>query len=121
MREKPASDMKKILLYLVFFSGLLFISGCIRSRVVVTSQPSGADVTVNNVYRGRTPITIPFGWYWYYDFEIEKQGYQKTRIQERFRAPLWCWMPLDLVMEAIPLNFYDTKHRKYVLKSVEVP
>jgi hypothetical protein len=81
--------MKKIFLYLVCLVGILFVPGCIRSRVVVTSQPSGADVTVNNVYRGRTPITIPFGWYWYYDFVIEKEGYEKTKVQEHFRAPLY--------------------------------
>jgi hypothetical protein len=113
--------MKKNIVYLIFICGILTAPGCIRSRVVVTSQPSGADITINNVYRGRTPITVPFGWYWYYDFVIEKEGFQKIKAQERFHTPFWCWMPLDLVMEAIPLYFYDTKHLKYNLKPVEVP
>ena len=113
--------MKKILFYVIFIFGILSASGCIRSRVIVTSNPSGADVTINNVYRGRTPLIAPFGWYWYYDFVIEKEGYRKIRTQERFRAPFWAVMPLDLVMEAIPINFYDTKRRNYQLKPVEAP
>ncbi|MBN1899736.1 PEGA domain-containing protein [Candidatus Sumerlaeota bacterium] len=112
--------MKKFLICIVFIL-ILITSGCIRSRVVVTSQPSGADVTINNAYRGKTPIIVPFGWYWYYDFVIEKEGYQKIKVLERFHTPVWCWIPLDLVMEAIPINFYDTKHRKYTLKPVETP
>ena len=113
--------MKKILFYIILIGGVLSVSGCIRSRVILTSKPSGADVTMNNVYWGRTPIIIPFGWYWYYDFVLEKEGFQKLKKRERLHAPFWCWIPLDLVMEAIPLRFYDNKHLKYTLKPVEVP
>jgi len=45
--------------------GALAASGCIRSRIIVTSDPPGADVTMNGLHRGRTPIEIPFIWYWY--------------------------------------------------------
>ena len=98
----------------LIFTALMGV-GCIRSRVVVTSEPTGADITVNGTYRGRTPITIPFGWYWYYDFEVDKEGYEPLKARERFRAPVWFYIPFDLIMEAIPLRIYDTKHRHYPL------
>lgn len=94
---------------------LAFLLGCIRSRVIITSDPTGADVTFNNVYRGRTPIIIPIIWYWYYDVEIEKEGFEKLVRVERFRSPVWFYMPFDLLMEALPLPIYDTKYRHYIL------
>jgi len=99
--------------------GLILCSGCIRSRVVVTSDPVGADVTMNNTYRGRTPITIPFTWYWYYDFKLEKEGYQTLTARERFRTPPWCYIPLDLFMEAMPFRINDVRYRHYVLTPTE--
>ncbi len=113
--------MKTRGLFLAAALGFAILPGCIRSRAVITSEPSGADVTMNGMYRGRTPVTIPFGWYWHYDFTLGKEGYQKLEARERFHAPVWCWIPMDLVMEIIPLNFYDTKRRNYVLLPAEKP
>lgn len=98
------------------FLGLsLFLGGCIRSRVIVTSDPVGADVTMNNEPRGKTPVEIPFAWYWYYNFELRKEGYEPVAVQERFRAPVYFWMPFDVVAEALPFPLYDTKRRHYVM------
>ncbi len=94
---------------------LLLATACIRSRVVITSDPTGADVTFKSMPRGRTPVTIPIIWYWYYDINIEKPGYEPIVTTERFHAPVWFYMPLDLIMEAIPIPIYDTKKRHYVL------
>ena len=40
----------------------LWCAGCIRSKAVITSDPSEAMVWWNDTYRGRTPIEIPFIW-----------------------------------------------------------
>ena len=89
--------------------------GCIRSRVIMTSDPPGADVTLKRDYRGKTPITIPISWYWFYKVKVEKEGYETIETYERFRAPVWFWMPFDIVMEAMPFPIYDTKRRHYEL------
>jgi hypothetical protein len=94
-------------------------AGCIRSRVIITSDPPGADVTFKREYRGRTPITIPINWYWFYDVEIEKEGYNKVETMERFHSPVWFYMPFDMVMEAMPFPIKDTKYRHYVLTPKE--
>jgi len=113
--------MKKFAVFAISLILLICLAGCIRSRVVVTSDPVGAGVTVNDTYRGRTPITIPFGWYWFYDFKVEKEGYQSLESRERFHAPVWFYMPFDLIMEAMPFRIYDTKERYYALVPVEYP
>lgn len=83
--------------------------------MIVTSDPPGADVTLNGVHRGKTPIEIPFIWYWYYDFELRQTGYEPLYIRERFHAPVYLYMPLDAVAEALPVPIYDTKRRHYVM------
>ncbi len=98
-----------------FWLLLLGLCGCIRSRVIVTSDPVGADVTMNNVYRGKTPVEIPFAWYWYYSFDLTKEGYEPVSVRERFHPPVYFMMPLDFVAEAAPFPLYDTKRRHYVM------
>ena len=111
--------MKRWGLWLGLFLALILLWGCIRSRVVVTSDPTGADVTMNNVYRGRTPITIQFAWYWYYDFKVEKEGFRPVTARERFHAPPWFYIPFDLVMEVMPFRISDVRYRHYSLTQAE--
>jgi hypothetical protein len=91
------------------------LAGCIRSRVVITSEPSEAEVIWRGKPYGATPIEIPFIWYWHYDFVLEKPGFHSLSVEERFRAPPWFLMPVDLFMEIIPVPFNDTRNRHYVL------
>jgi len=94
----------------------LATTGCIRSIVRVTSQPSDARVTINYVERGRTPIEMPILWYWYYKIRVEKDGYEPMEVDERFYAPPWAVTPFDLLAEALPVPIKNTYHRHYVLK-----
>jgi hypothetical protein len=92
------------------------LGGCIRSRVTITSEPSQAEVVWLGENRGVTPITIPFEWYWHYDIALQKEGYEKFEVIERFRTPPWFLMPLDLFAELIPIPIPDHRRRHYVLK-----
>lgn len=93
--------------------------GCVRSKVIVTSEPAGADVTMNGVNLGPTPLEHPFTWYWYYDFVAEKEGYAQEGLRERFRAPVWLWPGPDLLMEMMPFYVTDTKKVHFTLKPVD--
>ncbi len=97
----------------------LMAAGCIRSRVVITSEPNQAEVTFNGRPRGATPIEIPIIWYWYYDVKVEKEGYESIQVIERFRTRPWFLMPMDLVAEIIPVPIPDVRHRHYILKRRE--
>lgn len=115
MRKKYNTILRMAILIFV----IVLFMGCIRSRVVITTDPPGADITCNNEYRGASPMTIPIIWYWFYDFEIEKEGYERIFTRERFHAPVWTYMPLDLIVEALPFPLYDTKNRHYILIAEE--
>lgn len=93
------------------------LAGCIRSKVTITSDPPQAEVIWRGRPRGVTPITIPFIWYWHYDVAVEKEGYERLEVVERFRTPPWFLMPLDLFMEIIPIPFSDHRTRHYVLET----
>jgi len=100
---------------------VLAATGCIRSRVLITSDPPNATVKFQNVERGETPIAIPFIWYWYYDIALEKEGYEPVRTTERFRTPPWFLFPLDFFAELAPVPIPDTRERHYVLKPITAP
>jgi hypothetical protein len=84
--------------------------------VQITTEPSDAMVKMNYVERGYSPVEIPIIWYWYYKFEIEKDGYEPLEVDERFYAPPWAVTPIDLIFEAIPIPIKNTYRRHYVLK-----
>ncbi len=98
---------------------LLVMSGCVRSKVLVTSDPPGAEVTMNGVMLGETPVEYPFTWYWYYDFVAQMEGHQSVGERRRFRAPPWLWPGFDLLMEAMPFYVVDRKKVHMVLPPVD--
>lgn len=74
---------------------------------------------MNGVNIGATPLQRPFTWYWYYDFVAEMEGYETTKQRERFRAPVYLWAGLDLLMEMMPFYVYDTKRVHLVLTEID--
>lgn len=109
------SVLRCLLLITLTASAVLF-GACIRSRLIVTTEPPGATVTFHHEERGDTPISIPFIWYWYYEVKVEKPGY-KPLAEVEFLAPRpWLVMPLDLVMEILPIPIIDNHRRHYVLE-----
>lgn len=103
-------------LALLALGATTLLTGCIRSRVTIDSQPQGAEVIWRGQPRGATPIEIPFIWYWHYDFALEKPGYKRKEVSERFRTKPWFLMPVDLFMEIIPVPIPDKRYRKYTLE-----
>lgn len=106
-------------LFLTLGAFVLMTSGCLRSRVVITSEPSDAEIVWRGEPYGATPVEIPFIWYWYYDYEISKPGYEKIEMIERFRTPPWAIFPLDLFLEILPVPITDTRRRHYILKPID--
>ena len=104
-------------------AGFLLVVGAtscgVRQKVIVTSEPTGAVVSMNGVNLGTTPVEQPFTWFWYYDFVAEKDGYEDTGVRKRFRAPIWLWPPLDLVMEAMPFHVPSVKRVHIKMKQLD--
>jgi hypothetical protein len=102
-------------LLLIALAAALLCTGCIRRMATITSDPPGAKVWVNGVYRGETPVEIPYSWNWFYDMRLEKGGYEPYSIRERFYAAPQHRMPVDLVTEMSPVKSHEAQWRHYTL------
>ena len=77
-------------------------TGCVERLIMITSEPSGALVYLNDEEVGRTPVTVPFTFYGTYDVRLEADGHEPLWTKQKAEAPWWEAPPVDLVAEAIP-------------------
>lgn len=91
--------MSRIALLLLVATASL---GCVERRLLITSEPSGALVHLNDQEIGRTPLDVPFRWYGVYDVKLQQDGYQTLHTQEEAEQPWWEYPGPDLVAEAVP-------------------
>jgi hypothetical protein len=78
------------------------LAGCMTRTIEITSEPSGALVTLNDVEVGRTPVRAEFTYYGVYDVLLTREGYEPLRTSARARAPVYELPPVDLAANAIP-------------------
>lgn len=82
------------------------LSGCVTRtndrRIVVTSDPPGATVWLNDVEIGRTPTEASFKFYGTYDLQLRLDGYQPVHEGRTAHAPLHEQPGLDLIAAAWP-------------------
>ncbi len=80
----------------------LLAGGCADRRLVITSEPPGASVWVNDVEVGRTPLEASFVHYGTYDVRLRLDGYEPIATSAAASAPWYEYMGPDLVAEAMP-------------------
>lgn len=76
--------------------------GCVERRLLISSEPSGALVYLNDQEVGRTPLEVPFTWYGTYDVRLEREGYRTLQTEQVAEQPWWEVPGPDLFAEAIP-------------------
>ena len=107
---------------LLFLTVTLFLTGCVERKMVITSEPSGADVWVNEQWHGKTPYELPFKHYGVFSVRLEADGYYPMFVKEPVAAPLYQQPGLDLISEAaIPGTIKDNRSLHYVLQKIEGP
>lgn len=84
--------------------GLLLTTGCVQRRLLVQSQPEGALVSVDRQVVGHTPVSVPFTYYGTREIELQKDGYQTTRVKQRIRPPAWQWFPVSFFTDNLGLK-----------------
>jgi hypothetical protein len=94
---------------------LLLASGCVRRSLTIRSEPEGARVLVNNFNAGTTPLKFDFTWYGNYNFLLSKDGYENLHAREKIKAPVYLWIPFDLIMEILPFPIRDDRQLVYTL------
>ena len=82
----------------------LALVGCetAQRRIVVTSEPSGARVHLNDVDVGVTPVEVDFTYFGVYDVRLRKSGYEPLLTSREAKAPFYEWPGIDLVAMALP-------------------
>lgn len=95
--------------------------GCLQRRIVVTSEPSGAVVWINDQEVGRTPVETGFTFYGDYDVRLRKEGYEPVSGARRARSPWYEYPGPDLVASAIPAPIRTTVRWHYVLTPLPPP
>lgn len=83
---------------------LAALAGCAQRHAIVTSEPVGATVFVNDVEVGRTPLKFDFTYYGVYDVRVEKQGFEPLRTKAHANTPLDERMPFDLAAAVVPVS-----------------
>ena len=103
--------------------GILALAGCVERTIAIRSVPPGALVTVNEVEKGRTPLTFPFTWYGDYRVRIEQPDYKPLETHRAVSAPIYQWPVLDFISEVLlPFKFHDQHDWTFTLtEQGEIP
>lgn len=106
----------------------LALAGCVERALIITSEPSGATVTVNQQWKGTTPYVVPFKHYGVYDIWIEHPGieengrvvmYYPLHVGEPVEAPGYQVAGADFVTEVLlPATLRDQQTLHYTLERV---
>lgn len=71
---------------------------------------------MNGQEMGRTPVQRDFTWYGTYDVVVRHEGYETIKKPEPVIAPIYQWIPLDLISELLPIRLRDHHTLTYDLK-----
>jgi len=102
----------------VVLLGLMIASGCVKRQMVITSEPTGAEVVVNQTWRGETPFVLPYKHAGVYDIRLEKPGYYPLMVREPVIGKWHDRMGPDLVADVAPVNINDIRKFHYKLEPI---
>jgi hypothetical protein len=80
------------------------ISGCAERIITITSEPSDALVTLNDVQVGRTPVEVDFTYFGVYDVRLVKDGFEPLATTAEAKAPFHEWPVVDLAAAMVPVR-----------------
>lgn len=96
--------------------GAMVLGGCVRRTIDITSEPSGAMVTLNDRQVGRTPVAVDFTYYGTYDVRLSLDGHEPLVTSAEATPPIWDNVPLDFVAEALPSRLDSVVTWHFVLE-----
>ncbi len=81
---------------------LAALAGCVERRMIITSEPAGAEVRLNDAFVGLTPLEVDFTYFGVYDVRLRKDGYQPLVTQRKAKAPFHELPVIDFAALLIP-------------------
>ncbi len=92
----------------------LALSACVERWLIIRSEPSGAEVFLNGVKQGETPLKHQFDYYGDYEISLRKDKFVTMKTVEPIEAPWWQIFPFDLFTDALlPFSFVDQRELIY--------
>ena len=89
---------------LLLFLSSVTLAGCVKRKIAITSNPSGALVWVNDREVGRTPITFEFTYYGEYDIQLALKNFEPIMTTAWTQRPIWDAPFIDFVSDVAPVN-----------------
>jgi len=98
-------------------------AGCgrVQRTMSINSEPPGAILVMNDQEVGRTPVTRDFNWYGWYDVILRKEGYKTLKTRAEIIAPVWQWVPFDLLADMSPARLKDRHQLSFKLEPETEP
>ena len=92
------------------------LSGCVRRRMTIRTNPPGALVYVDDYQIGTTPVSTNFVHYGTRKIRIVKDGYETLTVEQPIPAPWYQIPPIDFVSEnLVPKEIRDHRTLNYQL------
>ena len=82
----------------------LCLAGCVERRIHITSEPTGAMVSLNDVDVGSTPCEVDFTYFGVYDVRLKKPGFEPLVTKAEAKAPFHEWPLVDLAAMLVPVR-----------------
>jgi hypothetical protein len=77
------------------------MAGCVERKLTINTNPSGAQVFLNDEEIGVSPVTTSFRWYGEYNITIRKQGCETLQTQRKLKAPWYDYFPFDFAAQVV--------------------
>ncbi len=88
----------------------------VQREFVITSEPAGAEVRLDDDLVGRTPVQVPFMHYGTRRFTVYLDGYVTQSRVVDVDPPWYGYFPLDIVSEVlIPVGWHDRREVHFQL------
>jgi len=73
--------------------------GCLRRRMTIRTNPTGAVAYVDNRRIGITPVSTSFRYYGMRHIQLVKDGFETVTEDHKIAAPWYQWFGLDFFAE----------------------
>ncbi|MFT5525837.1 MAG: hypothetical protein ACI9G1_002555 [Pirellulaceae bacterium] len=92
---------------LLALMAVICLSGCVRRRLTVRSNPAGARVYIDDQEIGDTPTSVDYTYYGTRKIQLVKDGFRTETVKQEFHPPWYEYPPIDFVVE----NFWPWELR----------
>lgn len=111
--HKPVAGIARLLQFAVLSAGSLLSTGCLHRRMTIATDPPGAQVLVDGVEQGPSPVSLDFTYYGTREITLIKDGYETQTVMQKVRTPWYQIVPLDFVTDNF-LPFRVTNRHQFL-------